>query len=92
MKYKTRPGIILTSVGDQYYLVFPKSRIELNETAAFYWRQLIQGADADALRAAAVREYDIDDSEELEQEIAALIAELLKGRLIKKITESDGMG
>ena len=85
--YKTRPGIILTSVGDQYYLVSPKSRIELNETAAFYWELLTHGADQDSLKEAALREYEIDDPAALEQELAALIREFLKGRLIERITE-----
>ena len=87
MKYKTRPGIILTSVGEQYFFVTAKNRIELNETAAFYWKLLRQGADTAELREAALREYDIDDPAGLEQEIEELIRELLKGHLIEPTAE-----
>lgn len=90
MKYKTCPGIILTSVGDDYYLVTSRNRIRINETAAFYWKKLSEGMSISELRAEAVREYDIEDSEELEQQITELIDYLKTEHLIVRKPERNG--
>ncbi len=87
MIYKTCPGIILTSIGEQEYLVTAKNRVQLNDTAVFYWKCLSKGADMTGLKEAVMREYDLEDSAELEQEIQGMIQELLKGQLIQEITE-----
>ena len=87
MIYETCPGIILTSIGEQEYLVTAKNRIQLNDTAAFYWKCLSEGADINKLKEAVRCEYDLEDSEELEQEIQGLIQELLEGQLIQEITK-----
>ncbi|MBQ2689006.1 MAG: PqqD family protein [Solobacterium sp.] len=90
MMYRACPGIILTSVGEQYYLVSPKSRDQINETAAFYWSLLSEGTTVQKLKNAVIKEYSIDDSEELEEEIKAFIKELQKGHLIEQIPEQNG--
>lgn len=89
MVYKTCPGIILTSVRNQYWLVSPKNRIEMNETAAFFWTQLTKGTTVQNLKKAAMEEYEIDDVD-LEQEINEFIEDLLKGRWIEQIPENNG--
>ena len=87
MIYKTCPGIILTSVGGQEYLVTSENRMQLNDTAAFYWRCLSEGADITELKKAVMQEYDLEDSPELDQEIRELIQSLLKEGLIRKVNE-----
>ncbi len=85
MIYKTCPGIILTSVGGQEYLVTAKNRMQLNDTAAFYWRCLSKGADITELKKAVMLEYDLEDSSELDQEIREMIQSLLKEGLIREV-------
>ena len=55
-RYVTRPGVVLTSICDEYMLLAAKAAREhcpymtqLNESSAFLWRRLEQGADPDAL-------------------------------------------
>ncbi|GEM_PF-6971791 len=85
MIYKTCPGIILTSVAGQEYLVTAKNRMQLNDTAAFYWRRLSEGADITELKKAVMLEYDLEDSQELDQEIRDMIQSLLKEGLIREV-------
>ncbi len=90
MNYRTCPGIILTSVGEDYYLVTHNSRTQINETAAFYWTQMSEGTDIPGLVNATVLEYDIEDPAVLEQEINEFVIGLLKGHLIEQIPEQNG--
>ena len=67
-RYKTRPGVILTSVCGEHLLVAAAAVrdlcpyvTEINETSAFLWRQLTSGADLDGLMAALDAEYDLPD-------------------------------
>ena len=67
-RYKTRPGVVLTAICGEHLLVAARSvrdsvpyLTQLNESAAFLWKQLEQGADEDALLAAVLEEYEIAD-------------------------------
>ena len=80
---KTRPGVVLTTVGGQYVLVAARAAREfcpvttrINETAAFCWRVLEGGADADALAAALAAEYKVEDAASLRSDAEDLIAQL----------------
>ena len=66
--YKSRPGVVLTKLGEEYFLVAIKELMgecpyvtQLNETSAFLWKQMEQGATLEALEAAIGEEYEIDD-------------------------------
>lgn len=68
MRYKTRPGVVLTSICGEYFLVAAESArvfcpyvMEINETSAFLWRHLMSGADLPQLEAAVAEEYEIDE-------------------------------
>ncbi|MCR5450712.1 MAG: PqqD family peptide modification chaperone [Solobacterium sp.] len=87
MIFKARPGVILTSVCDRYYLVTAKSRTELNETAVFCWKQLEKGCSTEQLQKAVLEEYETGEAEETDQEISELISRLYKNRLIIKAEE-----
>ncbi len=67
-RYKSRDGIVLTKLGGEFFLVAIKELMgecpyvtQLNETSAFLWKQMEQGATLEALEAAIGEEYEIDD-------------------------------
>ena len=56
MTFKTRPGVVLTEIAGEFILVAAKSLqgvcpyvTQINETSAFLWRQLEQGAGLEKL-------------------------------------------
>ena len=82
-KYKSRPGVVLTTVAGQYVLVAAKTLREkcpnatqINETAAFCWRLLEQGADLNDLMEKVAVEYEVADMEELRQDLTLLLEQL----------------
>lgn len=88
-KYRTRPGIILTSICDEYFLVATKENLphcpyitELNETSAFMWKKLETVADLNTLIEAVKEEYEVDDDEALRQSIKDYLTQLLEKKLI----------
>lgn len=67
-RYKTRPGVILTEIVDEYFLVAAKALLEecpyvmqINESSAFLWKHMENGANLDELEKAVKDEYEIDD-------------------------------
>ena len=84
-QYKTRPGVVLTTVGGQYVLVAAKaarefcpSTMQINETAALCWRELEQGADRDGLVSALAKEYEVKDAAGLDADVQELVEQLEK--------------
>ena len=68
MRYKTRPGVVLTQIAGEYVLVAAKALLDIcpyvtriNETSAFLWRKLEQGAAMQELEAAVAEEYEVED-------------------------------
>lgn len=68
MKYKTRTGIVLTTICGQHVLVSAKEAGEncpyvtkINETAAFCWRLLENGSTCGQLADQLMEEYDAED-------------------------------
>lgn len=83
MKYKTRPGVVLTDVCGEFVLVSAKKNRELcpyvttvNETSAFLWNRLIDGADLSELMDAVRDEYEIDDAAAAEQAVRAFLQQM----------------
>ena len=67
-RYKTRRGVVLTSVCGEYLLVAVKGLsgvcpfvTTLNESSAFLWKRLENGAAEEELLAAVAEEYDVED-------------------------------
>ena len=88
-RYHTRPGVVLTTVDEQYLLVASKSAREfcpyitqINDTAAFCWRLLEDGADPDALLEHLAEEYEIDDSERVRTDLQELLDQLCKANYL----------
>ncbi len=88
-QYKTRPGVVLTAIGELNVLVAAKSirdlcpaAMEINETAAFCWRILELGADLESLTAKISDEYEIDDPAVLRQDLVELLEQLKKANYL----------
>lgn len=87
MKYKIVPGVILTSVGDSYFLISADKTIRVNETVSFYWKQLEKGADETELAASATEYYEIENSEILIIDIERMINAFLEMGILKRDIE-----
>lgn len=81
--YRTRPGIVLTSICQEYVLVAAKAVrdvvppfAQLNESSAFLWRLLESGAEESALEKAVMEEYEIEDPAEAKAAIDAFISQM----------------
>lgn len=84
-RYKTRPGVVLTSICGEHVLVAAAALWELcpyvtqlNETSAFLWRQLTYGADLDGLMAALDEEYDLPDPAAARQAVEDFLRQMLE--------------
>lgn len=84
-KYRTRPGVELTSICGEYYLVSAREAMkdcpyitEINASSAFLWRRLAEGADKAALIAAVEDEFEVRDRAEAEAAIAGFIGQMLE--------------
>ena len=87
MIFKARPGTILTSVGNQIFLVSVNKRLRLNDTALFCWERLSSSKGIEDLIQAFMDEYEIMDAEELDKQVRELLEELQRGHWIEVITE-----
>lgn len=83
--YKTRPGVVLTSICGEYYLVAAKSIIglcpyvtQINETSAFLWKKLAEGATAEQLENAVYKEYEVEHPDELHDTINGMLDRMLE--------------
>ena len=85
VRYRTRPGVVLTYICGEYVLVAAKSILsicpyvtQVNETSAFLWKQLVDGATAEQLEAAVTDEYEVDDPAQLRDAIGSFIHQMLE--------------
>ena len=83
MNYKPRPGIVLTTVCGESVLAAPHSLwnvcpyvSQINESSAFLWRKLENGATAGQLKAAVLSEFEVDSESELEQIIQDFLTKM----------------
>lgn len=83
MTYKTRMGVVLTEIAGEYVLVAAKALLDecpyvtqLNESSAFLWRQMEQGASLDELEAAVAEEYEIEDPAMARAAIEAFVKQM----------------
>lgn len=66
---KIKSGYLIREIAGAYVVVPAGEQVSefnglmtLNETAAFIWKILVDGADEDALVSALLEEYDIDEA------------------------------
>ena len=82
-RYRTRPGVVLAEIAGEYLLVATRALLDtcpyltqLNESAAFLWRLLEDGADADKLAEAAAAAYELDSSGEAMEGVRGFLREM----------------
>ena len=95
-RYKTRPGVLLTSVCGETLLVSAKSLhtlcpyvTELNETSAFLWERLRSGADLDGLMAALGEEYELDDPAMARRAVEAFLRQMLELNYLLPVEQGE---
>lgn len=83
VSYKARSGVLLTRLCDEYLLVATISARQfcpyvtvLNESAAFVWERLVEGASFEDLEAAVAQEYEIEDPDELRRLLLGMLENL----------------
>ena len=88
-RYRTRPGVVLTTISGQNVLVSAKSvqglcpfTAQINETTAFCWRVLEQGADMDTLLRRVREEYEIEDAAAVRADLEQLVAQMLESNYL----------
>ncbi len=93
-RYISKKGIVLTSVGGKQLLVAAASLggevpyvTSINETAAFMWGLLIGGASEEYIFDRMAEEFDIDDMEQTEAEISAILKQLYEQGYIIRLDE-----
>ena len=88
-RYRTRPGVVLTTISGQNVLVSAKSvqglcpfTAQINETTAFCWRVLEEGADLDTLLRRVREEYEIEDAAAVRADLEQLVAQMLESNYL----------
>ena len=83
VKYRTRPGIVLTDICGENVLVAASSLTglcpyvtQINDSSVFLWRLLQNGADAEQLAAAVEAEFEVDDPKALRSVIYDFIKQM----------------
>lgn len=95
-RYCTRSGVVLTSICEEYVLVAAFSLrkqvpayAKLNESSAFLWRLLENGADEEDLLQAVMKEYTIEAPDEARSVIDAFIGQMVQIGYLLKEGEQD---
>lgn len=91
VNYKSRKGVVLTKIQNEYLLVAAKALTgqvpyltQINETAASCWILLEKGTTEDHLIEALLLEYDIEDQDLFRRDIHLLLEKLYeKGYIIR---------
>lgn len=95
-RYHTRSGVVLTSICGEYVLVAAKAvrdkvppYAQLNESSAFLWRLLEDGADPAQLEAALLEEYEIEDPALAASAVETFIGQMLQNGFLLEEGENN---
>ena len=84
-RYATRPGVELTSICGEYYLVSARAALaycpyitQINASSAYLWRKLADGADEETLIADVENDFEVLDRGEAEEAIRGFIGQMLE--------------
>lgn len=95
MRYKTRPGVVLTPICGEYLLISARSLLgmcpyftQVNETSAFLWEKLIPGASREELLQAVMQEYEVDDPSAAGAAIDSFLNQMLEANYL--LEEKEG--
>lgn len=94
--YRIRPGIVLTNVCDEHFLVSGKSARELcpyvtnlNDTAVYIYEKLSEGCTEEEILRCIQEEYEIEDADQIKGVIDAFVSQLLENGYMMEVENSD---
>ena len=97
--YKTRPGVVLTSICGEYLLVSGKGArdtcpyvTQINETSADLWKCLEKGASFGQMFEAMSEEYEIEDPENAKEGIQAFLNQMMETGYVIKEEKGENHG
>ncbi len=96
-RYRIRPGVVLTSVCGETFLVAAKAArkfcpyfSQLNESSAFLWRKLSDSMTAEDLTRVVLAEYEVEDPASLKDVINSFLSQMVElGYLLREGNEHE---
>ena len=93
--YKTRRGVVLTEICGEYVLIAAKALLDrcpyltqINESSAFLWKRMMNGATLEELVIAVEDEYEILDVDETKTAIDNIIKNMMEMNYLESM-EAD---
>ncbi len=95
-RYKARPGLVLVTVCGESLLVATKAlwnlcpfMTSLNESSAFLWTRLQEGATEEELLAAVAEEYEVEDPAALRKGIRDFLKKMQDIQVLQSQEEQN---
>ena len=95
-RYKARPGLVLVTVCGESLLVSTKAlwnlcpfMTSLNESSAFLWTRLQEGATEEELLAAVAEEYEVEDPAALRKGIRDFLKKMQDIQVLQSQEEQN---
>ena len=96
-RYRIRPGVVLTSVCGESYLVAAKAAqkqcpyfSQLNDSSAFLWRKLSDAMTAEELTRVVLAEFEVEDPASLQGVINRFLSQMVElGYLLREGNEHE---
>ena len=95
-RYKAKPGVVLVTVCGESLLVATKAlwnlcpfMTSLNESSAFLWTRLLEGATEEELLAAVSEEYEVEDPAALRKGIRDFLKKMQDIQVLQSQEEQN---
>lgn len=83
--WKAHKGIIPVKACGRFFLISKERKICLNETAEFYWENLINGISQEDLIKAVHDEFEIENDKQAEKEMISFLKQLQDRGFIRRV-------
>ena len=94
--YKTRRGVVLTEICGEYVLIAAKALLDrcpyltqINESSAFLWKRMMNGATLEELVIAVEDEYEILDVDETKTAIDNIIKNMMEMNYLESMEAGE---
>ena len=94
--YKTRRGVVLTEICGEYVLIAAKALLDrcpyltqINESSAFLWKRMMNGATLEELVIAVEDEYEILDVDETKTAIDNIIKKMIEMNYLESMEAGE---
>ena len=94
--YKTRRGVVLTEICGEYVLIAAKALLDrcpyltqINESSAFLWKRMMNGATLEELVIAVEDEYEILDVDETKTAIDNIITNMMEMNYLESMEAGE---